>query len=241
MSTSSTASQTGGSTGRVVSTPNRWPSKKLLKETVSLLVGPNKEKYNLHKDLLCFYSGFFRAAFEGSFKEADEGKIELPDVKAEIFEVFQVWLYSHSLRDADNYKDSSRRPQLLPCRTLAHLWVFGDKYQIPLLQNDSIDALLAKLEEENQADVAVVHIAYQSTMQGSPLRRFAIDLCVFRMGHQPGERTIFKEPDYSNWSVDALVDFARCMSNAWQLRLPWRTLPLRDKCHYHIHANGERC
>lgn len=191
--------------------------------------------------MLCFYSDFFRAAFEGSFKEADEGKIELPDVKIDVFEAFQVWLYSHSLRDGDNNKDSSGCPQLLACRTLAHLWAFGDKYQIPLLRNDSLDALLEKLEEKNRFDVTVVHIAYQNTMQGSPLRRLAIDLCVFKMAHQSDEWTIFKESDYPNWSVDALVDFARCMSNAWQLKLPWRILPLRDKCHYHIHAAGERC
>ncbi|KAG9954074.1 hypothetical protein KCU85_g604, partial [Aureobasidium melanogenum] len=241
MSTSSAPSQTGGSTGRAVSTPNRWPSRKLFKETVSILVGPNKEKYNPHKDLLCFYSGFFRGAFKGPFKEAAEGKIELPDVNPDIFEAFQVWLYSHSLRDGDNNKDSSKRPQLLPCRTLAQLWVFGDKYEIPLLQNDSTDALLGKLEEENQFDVTVVQIAYQNTMQGSCLRRLAIDFCVFRMGHQPGERTIFKDPDHPNWSVEALVDFARCMSEAWQHKLSWRTLPTRDRCHYHIHADGERC
>ncbi|KAG9673262.1 hypothetical protein KCU95_g16837, partial [Aureobasidium melanogenum] len=241
MSTSSAPSQTGGSTGRAVSTPNRWPSRKLFKETVSILVGPNKEKYNPHKDLLCFYSGFFRGAFKGSFKEAAEGKIELPDVNPDIFEAFQVWLYSHSLRDGDNNKDSSKRPQLLPCRTLAQLWVFGDKYEIPLLQNDSTDALLGKLEEENQFDVNVVQIAYQNTLQGSCLRRLAIDFCVFRMGHQPGERTIFKDPDHPNWSAEALVDFARCMSDAWQHKLSWRTLPTRDRCHYHIHADGERC
>ncbi|KAG9831930.1 hypothetical protein KCU98_g13032, partial [Aureobasidium melanogenum] len=226
MSASSTPPQTGGSAGKAVSTPNKWPSRKLYKETVSIFVGPNKEKYTLHKGLLCIYSDFFRAAFEGSFKEAHENKIELPDVLVDVFEAFQVWLYSRSLRDPEDHGDSSTRPQLLTHRTLAYLWVFGDKYQIPLLQNDSIDALLEKMDQENLFSTIVVDIAYQSTMQGSPLRRFAIDICVFRMEHKQGENSIFREANSSNWSQEALIDFARRMSDAWQHGLAYRAADL---------------
>ncbi|KAG9533474.1 hypothetical protein KCU93_g338, partial [Aureobasidium melanogenum] len=241
MSASSTPPQTGGSSGRAVSRPNKWPSSKLYKETVSILVGPNKEKYILHKGLLCFYSDFFRAAFEGAFKEAHENKIELPDVFVDVFEAFQVWLYSRSLRDPKDHGDSSTRPQLLPHRILAYLWVFGDKYQIPLLQNDSADALLGKLDQENLFATFVVHVAYQSTMQGSPLRRLAIDLCVYKMEHKEGEISIFKQSHSSNWSQEALIDFARRMSDAWQHGLAWGSLPSKDKCHYHVHAAGGSC
>ncbi|KAG9751660.1 hypothetical protein KCU73_g6290, partial [Aureobasidium melanogenum] len=241
MSASSTPPQTGGSSGRAVSTPNKWPSSKLYKETVSILVGPTKEHYIIHKGLLCSYSDFFRAAFEGAFKEAHENKIELPDVLVDVFEAFQVWLYSRSLRDPEDHGDSSTRPQLLTSPILAYLWVFGDKYQIPLLQNDSADALIEKMDQEKEFDTIVVNVAYQSTMQGSPLRRLAIDICVFRMEHKQGENSIFRQTNSSNWSQEALIDSARRMSDAWQHGLAWRSLPSKDKCHYHVHAAGESC
>ncbi|THW86270.1 hypothetical protein D6D18_07559 [Aureobasidium pullulans] len=64
MNTPPDKSHIGGSAGKAVSTPNRLPfSKKLYKETVKILVGPEKEVYSVHKELLCFYSDFFRAAF----------------------------------------------------------------------------------------------------------------------------------------------------------------------------------
>jgi hypothetical protein len=76
---------------------------------------------------LCFYSDFFRAAFEGSFKEATEGKVELSDVTVDTFEAFQVWLYSQSLRNIEDPQDSSTHSALPDFATLARLWVFGDK------------------------------------------------------------------------------------------------------------------
>ncbi|KAG9558853.1 hypothetical protein KCU71_g3793, partial [Aureobasidium melanogenum] len=228
MSASSTPPQTGGSSGRAVSRPNKWPSSKLYKETVSILVGPNKEKYVLHKGLLCFYSDFFRAAFEGAFKEAHENKIELPDVFVDVFEAFQVWLYSRSLRDPKDPGDSSTRPQFLLHGTLAYLWVFGDKYQIPLLQNDSVDAMLEKMDEEKLFATIVVNVAYQSTMRGSALRRLAIDTCVFEMRHKEGENSIFGEAHSSNWSQEALIDFARRMSDAWLQKLPHSPVKAAD-------------
>lgn len=51
----------------------------------------------MHLDLLCFYSDYFRAAFQGSFKEASERKMELLGVTKDVFERLQVWLYTRRL------------------------------------------------------------------------------------------------------------------------------------------------
>ncbi|KAH0290258.1 hypothetical protein M436DRAFT_50684 [Aureobasidium namibiae CBS 147.97] len=241
MSTTSTPTKTESSAVRAVSTPGKMPTKKHYKETVTILVGASKQPFVLQKGLLCFYSDYFRAAFDGSFKEAVERKIELPDVKIDTFEAFQVWLYSQSFRSIEDLQDSSEAPKLPSSRRLARLWVFGDKYQIPVLQNGAIDALLQKNLEERTFNVDVVNIAYENTMLGSPLRRYAIDLCVFQMTHSPREISVFGDVNLGNWSKEALVDFACCTSNAWEHKLPWATMPDRNKCHYHVHAKGEHC
>jgi hypothetical protein len=195
----------------------------------------------LHQGLLCFYSDFFRAAFEGSFKEASERKIELSDVLTNTFEAFQVWLYSQSLRNFEDSQDSTKLLEFPSFQTLARLWVFGDMYQIPLLQNSAIDALMSKLREGKSFDMTVVAIAYQHTMRASPLRKLAIDTCVFRMSHPAGENSIFKDVNLCNWSTEAFVDFARCMSDAWERKLPKLVMPERTKGYYHVHGTGEQC
>jgi len=224
-----------------VSTDINFLSRKHYKETVTVLVGASKQPFVLHKGLLCFYSDFFRAAFEGSFKEATERKIELPDVDIDTFEAFQVWLYSQSFRGINDLADSSQAPKLPSFQILAHLWVFGDKYQIPVLQNGAIDALIQKTLEEQIFGIEIVNIAYENTMAGSPLRRYAIDYCVFRMVHRLGEHSIFQGDNLGNWNTEAFVDFARCMSDAWERKLPMRKMPDNNKCHYHVHADGEHC
>lgn len=212
------------------------------KEVVMVLVSTSKQPFIVHKGLLCFYSDFFRAAFEGSFKEATERKIELPDVDIDTFEAFQVWLYSQSFRSTEDVQDPSQASKLASFQTLASLWVFGDKHQIPLLQNGAMDAMIQRNLEERAFDVEVVRIAYESTMVNSPLRRFAIDICVFKLNHGQGEKSIFSDHDCLEcWSSEALVDFACRVSKAWENKLPRRELPDKDKCHYHVHATGEHC
>ena len=65
--------------------------------TVEILVGPDKVSFIIGKELLCKDSDFFRAALEGSFKEAQEGRVELPDTSPEIFAPYHHLLIHHSL------------------------------------------------------------------------------------------------------------------------------------------------
>ncbi|THX02320.1 hypothetical protein D6D13_08371 [Aureobasidium pullulans] len=241
MSTPPSRPQIGGSAGKAVSTPNRLPSKKHYKNTVVLSVGPSKQEFTVHKELLCFYSDFFRAAFNGSFKEATEGRIELPDAQLDVFEIFQVWLYSRSLLNTEDLQDQPDYQKYPSFSTLARLWVFGDKYQIPLLQNCAADAILQYTKDKNRFCTNVLKTAYDHTMEGSPLRRLAIDILVFRMVHEEAANSILREGLLYTWSKESLVDFARGISKAWMLGLPHRKFPEQGKCHYHIHAEGEHC
>ncbi|THW11129.1 hypothetical protein D6D23_10523 [Aureobasidium pullulans] len=241
MTTPPDRSYIGGSAGKAVSTPNRLPSKKHYKNTVVLSVGPSKQEFTVHRELLCFYSDFFRAAFNGSFKEATEGRIELPDTQVDVFEIFQVWLYSRSLLNTEDLQDQPDSQKYPDFEILAGLWVFGDKCQIPLLQNCAADAIIQYNKDENRFRTSVLKTAYDHTMEGSPLRRLAIDILVFRMVHEEAANSILREDSLHCWSKESLVDFARGISKAWMLGLPYRNLPEQGKCHYHIHAEGEHC
>jgi hypothetical protein len=60
---------------------------------VNVYVGPKRAKWYLHEDLLCKTSQFFRSTLKGSFKEASDAHIELPEDDADSFDVFVRWLY----------------------------------------------------------------------------------------------------------------------------------------------------
>lgn len=75
---------------------SKYPSF-LYDSLVVVLVGPESQRFDLHKGLICARSDFFRAALNGHFKEA-EGKIELPEQDPETFKYFVNWLYTDRLR-----------------------------------------------------------------------------------------------------------------------------------------------
>ncbi|KAG9657191.1 hypothetical protein KCU64_g5367, partial [Aureobasidium melanogenum] len=239
MSASSTPSQTGGSAGRAVSTPNKWPSSKSYKEPVTLIVGATKEHYILHKDLLCFYSDFFRAAFNGSFKEAAERKIELPNTEVDVFEAFQVWLYTQKMPKNEN---TSSGKVHLEWPILIKLWIFGDKYQMPLLQNIVMDNSFDKVEMDAETPLYWIRLAYENTTPNSPLRKAITDIMAYRAIMHKSEattRTCLSDTVY--WPIQACLDVIAAMERGWVSNAPRKVLPTRDQCYYHVHATGEHC
>jgi hypothetical protein len=56
----------------------------------------NAKKFHVHKDVICHYSEYFRAAFNGRWIEAEED-VKLEDIDVEVFELFVHWLYAQEL------------------------------------------------------------------------------------------------------------------------------------------------
>ncbi|TIA16451.1 hypothetical protein D6C81_05943 [Aureobasidium pullulans] len=241
MSTPPSRPQIGSSAGKAVSTPNRLPSRKLYKDTVTVVVGTEEDSFVVHKGLLCFYSDFFRAAFNGSFEEATERKIKLPDVDIDTFENFQLWLYSRTLLDTEDSANESGHATYLTFTALAKLWIFGDKYLIPLLQNNVIGAMHDKNEKETRSPVLVVKMAYTETLPGSCLRRAVIDILVHK-ANLDGLVHSMNGPTYLKWwTTEALADAMTVMACSWKSGLPCATMLENERCHYHVHAMGEHC
>lgn len=202
------------------------------------MVGPGKEAYSVHKELLCFYSDFFRAAFNGSFKEAIESQIELLDVEIQVFEAFQAWLYTQSLPKNEEKPDTKIYPAW---PLLASLWIFGDKHRIPLLQNTVMDAFIAKIDIDLQSPLLVMHTIYENTLSESPLRKAVIDIVTHRvamLGDKGGKGVCLLQ---NMWPPEACMDAMAVMCAGWTHKTERNRMPKKDKCHYHIHAAGEHC
>jgi hypothetical protein len=64
-----------------------------LSDSYVVYVGSKKKKYTIHKDYTTS-SGFFRAATNGNWEEADTKEIQLPDHKPAAFDTYSNWLYT---------------------------------------------------------------------------------------------------------------------------------------------------
>ncbi|MCJ1381405.1 hypothetical protein MMC17_004515 [Xylographa soralifera] len=62
-------------------------------KTVTLIVGPKRKSYPVHKNLLCYCSDYFAKAFNGSFQEAKKDEIYLTEENPAAVELFISWLY----------------------------------------------------------------------------------------------------------------------------------------------------
>ncbi|KAH0367800.1 hypothetical protein KCU65_g4458, partial [Aureobasidium melanogenum] len=200
---------------------------------VTVEVGSGKKKFVIHKDLLTFYSDYFRGAFNGSFKEAAEGKLSLLDEDVEVFDIFHKFLYTGSIGDGQGHN--------LRSDTLIKVWVFGDRFLIPCLQNSAIDALDTRLHIRHTIPTLSIKLIWENTLPNAPLRKYVLDVVVYT-----GDMIDILSPDHEQqWPREALLDLARALSSKavieQTLDSELCSMPKRPKCYYHVHAEGEKC
>ncbi|KAH0363124.1 hypothetical protein KCU65_g7599, partial [Aureobasidium melanogenum] len=224
---------TGPSTG-AVSTPDQTPSSKQFRgKLVTIIVGSSKESFSIHKDLLVFYSDYFRAAFNGSFTEATEGRIELRDVELEVFQNFHSWLYTRKLL-VD--KIHSHNDESMSWGQLFDLWIFGDRFQVPLLQNCVMDEIIGRGDE---ISLKFIKVAYENTVAGSPLRRIMIEFLAYHTNLEGGDYGIMRAKDRKHLTVEMLQDLVVELNTARKNKVRYGKTPKRDKCFFHIHGKAE--
>lgn len=111
------------STGHAEVSSNTPRTTRTTKNTAS---AENPMKYIIHKEFFCYYSPFFKAAFNGNFKEGQTQEMRISaDVVA--FGVVVNWLYSQKIMISGDNE--------LILSTLARAWILADRFLIPKLQN----------------------------------------------------------------------------------------------------------
>ncbi|KAF7893301.1 uncharacterized protein EAF02_000839 [Botrytis sinoallii] len=90
-------------------------------ELVTITIGKEKQKFTLHKQLLCESVEYFRAAFSaGGFQESHSSCMDMPEDDPEAFELFVHWLYRGEVRRATKLTDIDQ---------FLKLYVFSEKFQ----------------------------------------------------------------------------------------------------------------
>ncbi|KAI9696023.1 MAG: hypothetical protein M1836_005854 [Candelina mexicana] len=136
---------------------------------VTVRVGLDAEPFLIHKDLLCFYSSYFRGALEGTFREARENTVLLSDDSVDVFRSFFGWLYTQQFQPSDG--------QDLTISKLARIYVFADKIGATVLKNQIIDSinLVHSRPKGELADNETIDHVFEHTPASSPLRQLLVD------------------------------------------------------------------
>jgi hypothetical protein len=135
---------------------------------VTIDIKDAKKTYKVQKSLLCTAAKYFRDALGGSWAERGSKPITLPDCDEETCQYFIYWLAYRKLpsslanedspMDADG-DDTGSDDTLNSCR-LVKIWVFGDKYVMPQLQNATMTLLISNVRK-NSLRVETTRLAFE--------------------------------------------------------------------------------
>ncbi|KAK5133028.1 hypothetical protein LTR08_008233 [Meristemomyces frigidus] len=186
---------------------------KITGDTVTLVVGSEAAIIFVHEQTIRARSHFFDAALDKRWKEAMDRRIELPDDKADIVQLYCQYLYSEkiyltpTLLKTDVVEGTEILPEYIK---LAELYVFGEKVLDALLKNTVMDAFLYRMNEKVENTfycpcTTVIDTIYQGTMPGSPARQMVLDIhiCDGRASW------VTLKPEENN--KDFLIDLARAL------------------------------
>jgi len=211
--------------------PLLTPRSDLYNTIIEIKVGTFMPKsFFVHKGVVCFYSGYFRTAANGSFAEAAAGVINLPTEDPAIVERFITWVYSRRFDDPDEGHYT----------TICKMWAFGDRRQISLLMNTMVDVFRAKYLRIWLAPSDQISFIYENTAPDVGLRRLAMHL----ISHY-GAGTMPKDENKAQWPLDALWDLSKVLWDSdFQRKKAAATkaeLATLDLCQFHSHEEGVQC
>jgi hypothetical protein len=142
---------------------------------------------------MCYHSPFFKAAFEGGFKEARTQKMTLKDVDSRVFGLMVHWMYRDEVYVEEEKEDQEKLGDTTVLDTsiiltLADLWILADRFLMPILQNKTMDKLCYLLYNHHETMLLpFIRHVYENTESrvGHPLKHLALScLAVFRSSEE---------------------------------------------------------
>ncbi|KAK5133204.1 hypothetical protein LTR08_008039 [Meristemomyces frigidus] len=217
------------------STPDQFPASDKFDAIVEVKVGPALDRsFFLHKGIVTFYSGYFRAAVNGNFAEAGKGIIKLPTEDAGTFGRFVDWIY-HRRLDFDALEGG---PVFL---AMCHLWVLADTRNIPMLANAMITAIRDQIVKEWIMPTNVLPYVYENSGDSAMIRRFLIRM-IANTGSQVSCMTAESRV---RWPEEALWDLSSALwalkDNSITKNMSKTDIATMDVCEYHDHQDGVKC
>ncbi|KAK4549438.1 hypothetical protein LTR36_006435 [Oleoguttula mirabilis] len=151
-----------------------------------VLVGPEKQAFTVHHDIINRRSAFFRAASSERWTSVEK-VIELPDDKSQVFARYLQCLYNNKTwfddlsqpRGMTGEGDFDLRANRTILR-LVHAYILADKLQDLKSCNLIIDRLIHDSDElQRIPNNYALNLIYNQTPKASPLRKLVVDFLVY--------------------------------------------------------------
>ena len=206
-------------------------------KVVTILVGPAKTPFTIHKDLLCAHSPFFEKCLKSSFLERQRDEVELPEDSPEVFEHFVNWIYREDVFEPTDETSVD---------LAIHTYVFADKLCMPALKN----RLMTKIRVYYRSNAVLLDsIALWRSLEVPetlPLGQFLHDQVGYDMVRHPRKYFLRSNGSARRGDVDSLAED----NGPLVADLLWSVLQAanrgksddparREGCHYHEHKEGE--
>lgn len=205
--------------------------------TIEVGAGTKKQTFHVHRDLISFYSGYFKAALKGGFAEAASGVIKLETEEPAVFEGFVKWLYTHKPRtDKITHADNMQYYM-----QIVKLWIFADRRGVPLLMNEMIDLFHQSVVEIWITPGNTIREVYDNTTENSTLRRLLVDVYTNLAGdkHVP-----FMTHNSGVYTAEFYCDLVKSLITGDSRRPLLSAVQFRkvEMCpSFHVHEEGVKC
>ena len=153
---------------------------------ITLLVGPNEEKFVVHGTQLKSTSDFFVAALKKEWAEGQERTVKLPEEDPTMLTHYLAFAYDGSISDVKAIPEPFEDCEALQDHFthLCNLYLVGERLQDKNIRNRIIDKFfeLTRLSDSDNCSYypsgAEAKIIYGGTTAGAPMRRLLIDTTV---------------------------------------------------------------
>ena len=175
--------------------------------TATIEVGPegNSRTFNVHRDLLSFYSGYFRHIFNSGIVEPSGGIIRLYSEEPDVFESFVKWLYTRRAHEEQITEHNDYQYYMF----FVKLWILAARHDVPLLMNEMVDSLhqsvVTMWSLPREETIKEIHV---NTPAGSILRRMVVDMFTSIGGpSMPDILKDHRDESISDFLLDLVKDY----------------------------------
>jgi hypothetical protein len=197
---------------------------------VTFIIGkvPNAQQFLLHRDLVYKYSPVMKAAFESPFIEGEKQEYRLEENSEEAFKYLMQWLYSKHINFTTHFegeidwslkdkKTEEYGKHLKICKKDLHflieLWILGDKFMIPGVQNAAIRQIAVVAKSCIIGLLEQIRFVYAETLEDCALRRFIVHHTIWHVGKGFWAKS-FDDIYPKEFLIDVAHEFSAVLSDA---------------------------
>lgn len=219
---------------------------------VTLIVGPEEAHFTWLHEILAFHSPFFAGAIKYScYNESKEHIVYMPEDKPDVVREFIRWVTDHRV---GGYGLGSDNPSIDPWAywdLMTELYIFGNKYNIPRLQNVAINEIITLFRDQYAFPHAItIDKIFEETPVNATFRALVIDMVI--LTHENPEALIDGQDRMGDgFHPDFIKGLAKRLCQAVRHELSFDAQRLNykqwgsDYCSYHVsevaaRSNGQR-